>query len=284
MNAVRSLLAFAVLGTSLLLGGCASNNVSLQEVRAFADASAKLGGYTELSTRYRDTYQREQPYLSPAADRQAKENDAKRRAVYDDFVSVQKAVVLYMQTLSMLAGDGRYDLSPQIDELGNGLKGMADSPLEQKHITAYTGLTRLLTRVIASGYQNRSVETMVRDGDEHVRTLLDGMLTLTRLYAKTNENEKKTVLGVFDAEIPFSGKPQDRMLVTMAKVHYVAKANEYKLIDRRFAMAQQGLTKVALGHQKMREHLNDLSSDALRHILADYARDLKLIRDGLAVK
>ena len=271
-----------LLAASLLLGGCATNNVSLQEVREFADASAKLGGYSELSTRYRDTYVREQPYLTPAADKLAKENDVKRRAVYDDFISVQKAVVLYMQTLSMLAGEARYDLTPQIDDLGAGLKAGADTGLERKHVAAYTGLTRLLTRVVASGYQNRSVETMVRDGDADLQVLIDGMITLTRLYAKTNDNEKKTVLGIFDVEIPFATRPQDRMLVTLAKVHYMTKSQEYKLIDKRFDLAQQGLRKVSDGHEKLRLNLNNLSSAEVRHMLSAFGRDLRLIRDNLA--
>ena len=281
MKAARSLATLALAALTFVLGGCATSNVSLYEVREFAAASAKLGGYTELSKRYRDTYLREQPYLSTVADRAAKDTDAKRRAAYDDFVAVQKSLVLYMQVLTVLAGDTRFDLTPQLDDIGNGVKALAGSGLEQKHVVAYTGLTRLLTRVIASGYQGRSVETMVRDGDVHVRTLLDGMMTLTRLYAKTHENEKKTVLGMFDVEIPFTGKPQDRMLVTMAKVHYQDKAQEYKLLDRRHDMALQGLTKVALGHQKMKEHLHDLSRTELRHLLADYARDLRLIHQGL---
>jgi len=282
MKNCRAIAVLVLLAASVLLGGCASSHVNLAEVRAFADASAKLGGYTELSKRYRDTYLREQPYLSPVADRVARENDARRRAAYDDFVAAQKALVLYMQTLSMLAGDGRYDLTPQLDDMGSGLKALAGSGLEARHVTAYTGLTRLLTRAITSGYQNRSVETMVRDGDVHVHVLLDGMMTLTRIYGKTHENEKKTVLGIFDVEIPFSGKPQDRMLMTMAKVHYTDKAREYKLLDKRYDMALQGLTKVALGHQKMREHLDQLSNNDMRHVLADYARDLNLIRLGLA--
>jgi hypothetical protein len=277
------LLALALLVLSLL-GGCAApgGNVSLGEVREFADASARLGGYGELSRRYRDTYEREQPYLSPAADRIARENDARRRAVYDDFVGIQKSLVLYMQTLSLLAGETRYDLSSQLDDLGTGLKANAESGLQQKHIAAYTGLTRLLTRVIASGYQNRSVATMVRDGDADVQALLEAMITLTRLYAKTNDNEKKTVLGIFDVEIPFSTKNQDRMLVTLAKVHYLNKSTEYKLVDKRYDLALQGLTKVALGHQKMRENLNNLSADEVRKLLGGYGRDLRVIRDALS--
>jgi predicted DNA-binding protein YlxM (UPF0122 family) len=268
----------------LLLGGCATGGgqLSLAEVREFADASARLGGYAELSKRYRDTYQREQPYLSPAADRIAKENDARRKAVYDDFVSIQKSLVLYMQTLSLLAGETRYDLSVQLDDLGNGLKANAESGLQQRHVTAYTGLTRLLTRVIASGYQNRSVETMVRDGDADVQVLLEAMISLTRLYAKTNENEKKTILGIFDVEIPFSTRNSDRMLVTLAKVHYLSKSTEYKLIDKRYDLALQGLTKVALGHQKMREHMHDLTADETRKMILGYGRDLRSLRDALS--
>ena len=282
MKSCRSFAALALIAFAVLLGGCASTgNVSLTEVREFADASAKLGGYSELSKRYRDTYSREQPYLSPIADRLAKENDVKRRASAEDFLALQKALVLYMQTLSMLAGDARYDLTPQLDDMGTGLKALAGSGIEQRHVVAYTGLTRLLTRAIASGYQNRSVETMVRDGDAHVRVLLEGMMTLTRLYAKTHDNEKKTVLGIFDVEIPFSGKAQDRMLVTMAKVHYQDKSHEYKALDKRYDLAQQGLTKVALGHQKMRERLDNLKGDEVRHMLGDFAKDLRLIYTGL---
>jgi hypothetical protein len=277
--------ALFVFALALLLGGCAATGpgaVSLSEVREFADASAKLGGYGELSRRYRDTYEREQPYLSPAADRIAKDNDARRKAVYTDFVSMQKAVVLYMQTLSALAGATRYDLSAQIDDLGAGLQANADAGVEKREVAAYTSLTRLLTRVIASGYQNRSVETMVRDGDADVQVLLDAMIALTRMYAKTNENEKKTVLGVFDVEIPFSTRNSDRMLVTLAKVHYLNKATEYKLIDKRYDLALQGLKEVALGHKKLRENLNRLSSEDVRRLLAGYGRDLLTIREALS--
>src|SRR5450830_690682 len=239
------LFAALLLGVSLLLGGCAGPTVSLQEVRDFADQSAKLGTYNELSTRYRDTYAREQLYLAPAADKLGKETDAKRRAVYEDFVSAQKAVVLYMQTLSQLAGADRFDLGDRLDDLGNGITADLDSGRDQQ-------------------------------------TLLDAMLTLTRLYAKTHENEKKTILGIFDVEIPMAGKPQDRMLVTLAKVHYLSKATEYKILDKRYELAVQGLTKVSLGHQKLREHLDDLQAADIKAMIASYAKDLQAIRLGLA--
>ena len=275
---------FLMVGLQLawLLGGCASTQqVSLSEVRAFADASASLGGYAELSRRYRDTYEREQPYLSASADKLARANDAKRRVVYNDFVSVQKTVVLYMQALSVLAGETRYDLAPRLDELGAGLKANAESGLTQRHITAYTGLTRLVTRAVTSGYQNRNVETMVRDGDADLQTLLEAMIALTRLYAKTNENEKKTVLGLVDTELAAAPRGTDRMLLVLAKVHLQNKTNEYRLLDKRYDLAMQGLNKVALGHQKLRENLHQLTRADLRLMLSNYANDLRVIHAGL---
>jgi hypothetical protein len=267
----------------LVLAGCASpGQVSLVEVREFADTSAKLGGYAELSRRYRDTYQRELPYLSPQAERVARDTDARRQAVFDDFVAIQKTLVLYLQTLGLLAGDARYDLSGRVDELGPGIGAMTDSGLTQRHVAAYAGMTRLLTRVITSHYQNQHVDTMVRDGDADVQALIEAMIVLTRIYEKANENEQKTVLGSFNAEIPMANRNADRMLGMLAKVHLQNKTAEYKLIDRRYKLAQQGLTKVALGHQKMRENMDHLGSAETRSMLAGYVRDLHLIRNALS--
>jgi hypothetical protein len=279
---VRHLFLFVCLLLGWLLGGCASTSqVSLTEVRSFADASASLGGYAELSRRYRDTYQREQPYLSASADKLARATDARRNAAYTDFVAVQKTVVLYMQTLSALAGETRYDLGPRLDELGAGLKANTESTLTQRHVIAYTGLTRLVTRTVASGVQNRSVETMVREGDADLQVLLEAMIALTRLYAKTNENEKKTVLGLFDSELAAAPRGTDRMLLVLARVHLQNKTTEYRLLDKRYDLAAQGLTKVALGHQKLRENLHQMAGADVRLALGNYAHDVRLIHAGL---
>jgi hypothetical protein len=279
---MRHLFLFVCLLLGWMLGGCASTSqVSLTEVRAFADASASLGGYAELSRRYRDTYQREQPYLSASADKLARATDARRNAAYNDFVAVQKTVVLYMQTLSALAGEARYDLGPSLDELGAGLKANTESTLTQRHVVAYTGLTRLVTRTVASGVQNRSVETMVREGDADLQVLLEAMIDLTRLYAKTNENEKKTVLGLFDSELAAAPRGTDRMLLVLARVHLQNKTTEYRLLDKRYDLAAQGLTKVALGHQKLRENLHQMAGADVRLALSNYAHDVRLIHAGL---
>lgn len=280
-GAMLPLRLIAALACALMMSGCATRGVSLQEVREFASASGKLAGFADLSTRFRTTYQRELPYLTPAADQLARENDARRAAVYQDFISAQKTLQLYMQTLGQLAGEDRYDLSPRLDELGDGLRANAETRVEKRHVTAYMGLTRLVTRVLLSNYQARSVQDMVRDGDPHVQALLQAMHALLRYYAKTNENEKKTVLGMFDIEIPFSVQPRDRMLVTLAKVHYTSKLAEYRLIEKRYALAQEGLDKIALGHRKLRENINDLHGAEVRKYLEAIAKDLAMIHEGL---
>ena len=275
---LRALLLLVLLAS---LGGCATSPSSLVEVRAFADASASLGGYAELSHRYRDTYAREQPYLVPGADPLARATDARRRAVYDDFVSLQKALVRYMQTLSVLAADTRYDLGPRLDDVGTSLKASTESGLTERHITAYTGVTRLLTRIAASGYQQRSVDAMVRDGDASVQALLDGMIVLTRLYAKTNENEKKTVLGALDLELASAPRGADRLLLILARAHLQNKTAEYQLLEKRYDLAMQGLARVAEGHRRLRENLHRLTRDDARAMVAAYAHDLRLIHEGL---
>lgn len=272
----------AALACALLSSGCATHAVSMQEVREFAQASSALSSYGGLSARYRDTYEREKPYLTPAADKIARENDAKRRAAYEHFTSAQKVLSLYMQTLNQLAGDTRYDLTPKLDELGEGIKANMDTQLEKRHVTAYTGLSRLVTRVILSNYQARSVEQMVQDADDDVQALLEAMSTILRYYAKTSDNEKRTVLGLFDVELPLAVRPQDRMLVTLARIHYLDKSAEYRLVEQRFRLAQEGLDRISLGHRKMRENIRNLRGAEVRRYLAGVARDLIMIRDGLA--
>jgi len=73
-----------------ILVGCAN----LKEVGDYAAESAKLSAYTELTTRFRDTYEREQPYLSSEADRIARENDKRRKDAYGDLLQIHQTVSL----------------------------------------------------------------------------------------------------------------------------------------------------------------------------------------------
>ncbi|WP_174526000.1 hypothetical protein [Janthinobacterium agaricidamnosum] len=244
---------------TLMLAGCASHPKPLHEVRDFAAESARLGAFSELTTRYRNTYQREQAYLSPAADSRERVLDASRRAAADDFLHIQKSVVLYMQTLGKLAGGDQYDFSRQVKDLAASIKAWPDSGLNQRHVTAYADLGRLLGRLASASYQQRAVHDMAGEGGEPVQQLLDAMTVLLRMYDKSNQEEKKIVQGFFDVNIPFADAPKDSLLAALARTQAQDKHTEYSLITRRIRLAEKNLDTIAQGHRQLLDQLGQLS-------------------------
>lgn len=278
-----SLLAGALLLAWLsLLGGCASSTPRMAEVRSFAAESAKLGAYTELTERFRDTYQREKPYLSPAADNREHLLDARRQAACDDFLQLQQGVVAYMRALGTLAGDNQYDLEDQVKAVGGGIKAWPDSGLDDRYVNAFAGLGRLLARQISKDYQDRSVQALVRAGEEPVRQVLDAMRALLRYYDKTSDNEAGIVLGMLETEIAFADTPGQRLLAALGKAQLQNKSAEFRLMRRRFALAEKNLDAIAAGHQQLLLHLDRLDGEPARAALEQAAARVNASRAPLA--
>jgi hypothetical protein len=242
---------FLILVLAALLGGCASSTPRMAEVRDFAAQSPKLNAYHELTERYRGTYQREQPFLSATADARERELDARRQAACDDFVKLQYGVQAYMQTLGKLAGDNQYDLEDQVKGLSSGIKAWPDSGLDSRHVNAFAGLTRLLSRAITRPLQETAVNDLMRDGQQPVQDVLDAMRTLLRLYGKTSDNEEKTVLGMLEVEIPFLDPARDRLLMALAKSQQQSKQSEFRLIGLRSTLAQKNLDAIEQSHRAL---------------------------------
>lgn len=262
MRLIAALL-FALL-CSNLLAGCASQQPS-QAVSDFAAEAAKLGEFSALTTRYRDTYQREQPYLTAAADARERPVDAGRRGAAADFASVGHGVALYMQTLARLADGGTYDFSPQIKDTATAIKAWPDSGLNSGHVNAYSRLAQLLARVATRPYQEKAVRQLLTEGGAAAQDLLDAMIVLVRNYDNSNDDERKIVLGYFEAAIPFADTPKDRLLSTLAKAHQQDKTAEYSVAGRRYALLQTRLATIAQGHRQLladTEHLDDGTTQA----------------------
>jgi hypothetical protein len=259
------------------LAGCAN----LKEVQSFAGESAKLSAYTELTTRFRDTYQREKPYLSGEADRIAKSNDKNRIEAYADMVKIHQAVSLYMQTLAKLAGDDTLDLTKQVGALGSGIKAYPDLGIQKSHVDAFFNIARIVSRWATSAYQQRAVREMVIEADAPIQTMLEGMLSLVRYYEKTNENERDIVLGLLETEIPFANSPKDRLLATLARVHVQSKSSEYQTVKRKYAEAERGLKRIAEGHRKLAENIDRLSSPQMKALIEQFAGDIQSVREKL---
>lgn len=246
---------FLLLGLLALLGGCASSTPRMAAVRAFAAQAPQLGAYHELTERYRTTYQREQPFLSAGADARERELDRQRQAACDDFTQLQRGVQAYMQALGRLAGDGRYDLEDQVQSLSGGIKAWPDSGLNERHVTAYAGLTRLLARAVTRPMQEAAVQQLMRDGQSSVQQLLEAMHILLGLYGKTSDNEEKIVLGMLETELPYLDPQRDRLLRALARSQQHDKQAEYHLINLRNALAQKNLAAIEQSHRALLDQL-----------------------------
>ncbi|GGY86424.1 hypothetical protein ACFFTM_16485 [Pseudoduganella plicata] len=246
----RLLQRLLLLWIMALLAGCASQQ-RLSEVRDFAAKAPTLSSYTDLSQRYRDTWQREQPYLTPAADAREKPIDAKRRDAYPDFIAIHHAVVTYMRALGALAGGEQFDMQDQIKATAEGIKAWPDAGITERHVNAYAGLARLLARLVGGREQDRAVQTMLRDGYEPMQASLDAMSTVLRHYDKTHDNERAIVLGMLDVETPFADNPRDRLLAVLAKAHRQDKAAEYRLLGLRHTAAARHVNDIQMQHQAL---------------------------------
>ncbi|WP_373991376.1 hypothetical protein [Duganella sp. BuS-21] len=242
---------FLIVGLLAILTGCASSTPRMAEVRALADQAPKLGAYHELTERYRQTYQREQPFLSPEADARAQQIDARRQQACDDFVKLQYGLQAYMQTLGKLAGDNRYDLEDQVKNIGTGIKAWPDSGLDDRHVNAFAGLTRLIARGLTRPLQENAVNDILREGQQPVQDLLDAMRTLLRLYDKTSENEEKIVIGMLESEIPFRDPKHDKLLIALAKAQQQQKQAEFRLVGLRYTLARKNLDAIEQQHRAL---------------------------------
>jgi len=263
-----------------LLAGCASTD-RLREVREFAAESSRLSGFTDMSVRFRDTYAREQPYLSPAADARERPLDALRRQQYADCLSIAKSVALYLDTLAVLAGERQYDLSEQVHGLSSGIKAWPDSGLDASHVNAYTELTSLLARNLAAPRQERAVQAMVRDGQAPLQQLLAAMTALLRYYDKTNADEKAIVLGMLQVEIAFADTPPNRLLAALGKVQQQSKMAEYRQAEAAYHLAEKNLATIAQAQQALLEYVERPDSAAAHTALEQASQQLRLNRAGL---
>jgi hypothetical protein len=263
---------------ALTLVGCVTN---LEAVREYAGESAKLSAYTDLTKRFRDTYEREKPYLSGKADTLARENDKKRKAAYKDLLIIHQRVSLYMQTLAKLAGDETYDISKDVEALASGIASYPDFGLGEKQASAIASISTIITRWITSASQERAVREMVREADPSLQTSLEGMLALVRFYKQTNINERKTVLGFFEVEIPFADAPKDKLLLTLARAHLQAKTYEYDAVQPKYVDAEKGIKSIATGHKDLLENIDRLSQEEVKAKISSVAKDLKAIWESL---
>lgn len=246
-----SRLCILVLAT---LAGCAASP-RLQDARDFAADATKLDSYADLSERFRDTYTRERPYLSVAADARERPANAERHAAFADFMAIHDTVVQYMRTLGQLAGADKFSLDAPLKSLGGSIKAWPDAGLDDRHVQAYTSLARVMARAATLHTQENAVRQMVHDAEPHLQLLLDAMHRLLRYYDKSSDNERAIVLGTLDVELPFADTPRDRLLSVLAKAHRQGLAQEYRLAGLRHTLAMKHVAAIAAAHTALLQRL-----------------------------
>lgn len=272
-----------VLLISLTLSACANFNSNLKDVKNYAGESAKLTAYTELTTRFRDTYEREQAYLPDGVvQRQAEDNDQKRKAAYGDLIKVHQQISLYLRTLAVLAGDDTFDLSQNINAVGAGVKANPEFGVDTKLVDAINKISQGISKVATSAYQRTAVKTLIKESDADLQTSLQGLLTLLRVYEKTNDNEKKTVLGFFEAEIPFAAQ-KDKLLTALARANVQARRAEYNRVQEKYAEAEKGIKSVAEGHKKLLENIDQLSKSEVKSRIREITQNIRSVSEHLQI-
>lgn len=268
-----------ILLMTLALSAC----TNLKDIKSYANESAKLTAYTDLTTRFRDTYEREQAYLPDGVvQQQAQDNDKKRKAAYNDLIQVHQQITLYLHTLAILAGEDTFDLSHNINAVGAGIKANPEFGVDAKLVDAINKITLGISKVATASYQKIAVKTLIKESDADLQTSLQGLLTLIHVYEKTNDNEKKTVLGFFEMEIPFAAK-KDKLLTALARANAQARSSEYNRVQEKYAEAEKGIKSIAEGHKKLLENIDNLSKSEVRSQIRRITQDIKSVSEQLQI-
>lgn len=245
----------------LLLAACASTP-RLEEARTLAADAPKLAAFSDLSQRFRDTYQRQQPYLGADAAQREAAIDRKRRDAYPDFIALHAATTTYLHALGALAVGATFDYGDQVKQLAAGIKAWPDTGLTDRHVNAYAGLVRVLQRRAMGQAQDQALQAMLREGAQPLQGALDAMHTLLRYFNKQHDNEQRIVLGMLDMEIPYADAPRDRLLAALARAHQQEKLREYRLLGLRHSLAAQHVDAIRARHAGLLRGLPAPPADA----------------------
>lgn len=268
--------SYAIIFTALGVG-C----TNLAEVRQFSGESSKLAAYTELTDHFRDTYDREQPYLYGGEDQLAKSNDLRRKAAYGDLVKIHDNISRYMATLARLAGEDTFDLSDGVLGIADGIKAYPELGIDEAHVHAYSKVVTIISKWSTSAYQEAAVKGMVKEGAKPVATTLEGMSSILRYYHKTHENEKRQVTGYLDGLVRIEQQSDNRLLASLGRAHLQEKRASFSETDERIKAAQDGVKAISEGHGVLVENIDRLSRQAFKARLKSFANDIKAIRKSL---
>lgn len=238
----------------LYLGGCATipdSAPTTQQVRALAAQDDAITDFSALALRYRDSYERLQPYLDAQQDALEKRLDRQRRDMYRDVAQLSLALTQYLQALGQLARQDRHAMTAEINSAGVAIRAWPDAGINDEAVTAATIVLRLLARLQGEAGQRAVLAQTLQEGNLPVQTLLATLAHLLSLYDRAGDNERDIVLGLLETDIAFTEAPAQRLLAVLAKTMQQSKKEEYRLFGLRHTLARQKLSALARQHAQL---------------------------------
>jgi hypothetical protein len=263
-------------GLLLILGltGCAD----LAAVREYARQSAQLDGYAELTHRYRNTYQRERPYLFGEARERAAELDRRRSEVYADLIRLHTSVTTYMETLGKAAGEDSFSLSEPAGALLEPLAERPELGMNAELVRQYGKLAQLLTGWMTAVHQRHAVQEMIRQANAPLQAVLSGMERLVVIYEKTHENEQRIILDLLSMELAMADPDEQRLLVALGRAREQKLQQAYEQVKGQYPAVRETIQAVAEGHQSLYDNVTDLTAREVVSEIQTISKELKRLR------
>jgi hypothetical protein len=294
MDAGRRFFVTLVLALgALALSGCAN----LGAVRNFADSSARITDYRTATEYYLGSADRQLANL-PAAAR----FDATRKNLQalDKITTRDKATLLnlhtttsgYMRALARLAGEGAYEISPEIGKVAKAIRASEALGINEDHVRAYDNIAQRVTDWALAAKQARDVRHLVTENGADMDKLLEAMQLATKAYGVVLEQEIQSYEAVSDyrqaqwsAELPgeavLTPERRETIATLLQRSEREDKAEQHDALKAQRAAAR-GLERVRQAHAAMLRNVDRLDAEEIQALLREAAADLNGIRENLS--
>lgn len=284
-------LAFAL--GALTLSGCAN----LGAVREFADSSARITDYRAATEHYLDNADRQLANLpaDPRFDATRKNLQALDKITArdkDTLLELHATTTGYMRALTQLAGEGAYEISPEIGKVAKAIRASEALEIDDDHVRAYDNIAQRVTDWALAARQARDVREMVTENGADIDKLLEAMQCATEAYGIVLEQEIQSYELVSDyrqaqwsAELPGDTAltPERReTIATLLRRSELTDKSAQQQARKAQRAAAAGLKRVRQAHEVMLRNVDRLSTEQVQDLLREAAEDLKSIRRSIS--
>jgi hypothetical protein len=180
----------------------------------------------------------------------------------------------YLHGLTSLSNN---DLtSYQMDALTKALteSDLGSIKIESEQVEAYSEISQILLKSVTDGFRKKRIKEYVREANEPVKVLI-GFLDFnlsSNLAGKLNVQKQRLESYYFDlSRDPDLSAFEKRKVVE----EYYLKLNQIEARQDELVAYSKALRKIAEGHQKLVDNIDDLTNDEIKILLNQYSADIQ---------